>query len=448
MVAERPVETILSGPAASVVGASFLMGARLERAVVLDIGGTTSDIAVMRGGGPRLNEDGVAVGPWQTHVSAVDVRPIGLGGDSHVWTDPRQKILIGPKRVEPLCLLAARFPSVVERLRSFLARQIKDARFTPTAFWSRNPDADLRGLTVREGEILDVLSQGPRSLFGIAEALGTYPITVREDVARLEARHGIRPAGFTPTDVFHVRNLYQRGNREASAIAAELFARQLGMETESFLLEIKETFNRRAAVEIAEALASHRVAYAAQESACPACNAIWASAFWERDVVARRERVGRFGWSLHLEDPLVGIGAPAGILVPALAKRLGTSSHVPEHAEVANALGAIVGTIVVQQEVLIRPVGGNAFVCFTSEGKLPCDTLDHAIERARSFLSEKLLAEVRRAGGDEMEFSLREDRRQTRLSSGLELIVEVIVRGRAIAKPRLHKTWEEPGLPQ
>jgi N-methylhydantoinase A/oxoprolinase/acetone carboxylase beta subunit len=149
-----------------------------------------------------------------------------------------------------------------------------------------------------------------------------------------------------------------------------------------------------------------------------------------------------------LEDPVVGIGAPSRILVPPLAQRLGVEAVIPEHAEVANALGAIVGTILVQQEVLIRPTGGgNAFVCFTSDGKLPSDSLDRAVERGRAFLAEKLQTEVRRAGGEEMEMTIREERKQARLASGLDLIVEVILRGKAIAKPRFHRNWEGPARP-
>ncbi|MBV8653953.1 MAG: hydantoinase/oxoprolinase family protein, partial [Alphaproteobacteria bacterium] len=65
-----PVETILSGPAASVVGAAFLTG--LEDFIVSDMGGTTTDIAIVRGGRPVLNAEGARVGGWSTMVEAVD----------------------------------------------------------------------------------------------------------------------------------------------------------------------------------------------------------------------------------------------------------------------------------------------------------------------------------------------------------------------------------------
>ncbi|MEM7288744.1 MAG: hydantoinase/oxoprolinase family protein, partial [Actinomycetota bacterium] len=78
----RPIETILSGPAASLLGAARL--ADTADAVVSDIGGTTTDVAVVTGGRPRPSPDGAVVGGHQTMVEAVEIRTHGLGGDSEV----------------------------------------------------------------------------------------------------------------------------------------------------------------------------------------------------------------------------------------------------------------------------------------------------------------------------------------------------------------------------
>jgi N-methylhydantoinase A/oxoprolinase/acetone carboxylase beta subunit len=71
---QRPIETILSGPAASVVGAWHLAGRR--DVWVVDVGGTTTDIAVLHDGRPRLNPEGAQVGEWRTMVEAVDVHTV------------------------------------------------------------------------------------------------------------------------------------------------------------------------------------------------------------------------------------------------------------------------------------------------------------------------------------------------------------------------------------
>jgi N-methylhydantoinase A/oxoprolinase/acetone carboxylase beta subunit len=69
---EYPVETILSGPAASVVGAGYLTG--LDDFVVADMGGTTTDIAVVSNGRPVISGEGALVGASRTMVEAIDVR--------------------------------------------------------------------------------------------------------------------------------------------------------------------------------------------------------------------------------------------------------------------------------------------------------------------------------------------------------------------------------------
>ena len=76
----QPIATILSGPAASVAGASYLAG--LENAMVVDMGGTTTDTATIRRGCVRACREGAMVGSWRTHVEALDMRTLGLGGDS------------------------------------------------------------------------------------------------------------------------------------------------------------------------------------------------------------------------------------------------------------------------------------------------------------------------------------------------------------------------------
>ncbi|HYE68762.1 MAG TPA: hydantoinase/oxoprolinase family protein, partial [Anaerovoracaceae bacterium] len=79
---EKPIETILSGPAASIIGATFL--AKTENAVILDMGGTTTDIAIVEKGMPRLNQEGANVGNWLTRVQAAEISTFGLGGDSYL----------------------------------------------------------------------------------------------------------------------------------------------------------------------------------------------------------------------------------------------------------------------------------------------------------------------------------------------------------------------------
>jgi len=102
MAKQRPVETILSGPAASVAGARHLTG--IKDALVVDMGGTTTDTAALTADAVNLNEKGSNIGGYRTHVKALEIRTAGLGGDSLIQFE-KGKFLIGPKRVAPIAWL-------------------------------------------------------------------------------------------------------------------------------------------------------------------------------------------------------------------------------------------------------------------------------------------------------------------------------------------------------
>ena len=96
-VRERPVETILSGPAASLLGAAHLVGEK--DAIISDIGGTTTDIAALRDGRFDLGARGATVGGHRTMVEAVAMATHGLGGDSEVLLADRAlgaDLVVGP----------------------------------------------------------------------------------------------------------------------------------------------------------------------------------------------------------------------------------------------------------------------------------------------------------------------------------------------------------------
>ena len=109
---QKPVESIFSGPAASLVGAAHLTG--LHTCVTVDVGGTSTDIAMISGGIPEISDSGAKVGSWKTMVKAIRMDTSALGGDSLVWI--KRKTHLGPSRVIPLCLAASEFPGLLEKL--------------------------------------------------------------------------------------------------------------------------------------------------------------------------------------------------------------------------------------------------------------------------------------------------------------------------------------------
>ncbi|MDI9569667.1 MAG: hydantoinase/oxoprolinase family protein [Pseudomonadota bacterium] len=112
--ADYPVQTILSGPAASIMG---ILGMTKydDDAVALDIGGTTTDIAVFADGAPLLENLGVTIEGHKTLIRGLRTRSIGLGGDSAVRYEEGQ-LRVGPQREGPAAALGGPLPTVTDAM--------------------------------------------------------------------------------------------------------------------------------------------------------------------------------------------------------------------------------------------------------------------------------------------------------------------------------------------
>lgn len=121
---DQPVETIFSGPAASTMGVMALTPPQ-QTSVVVDIGGTTTDLALILVGEPLLSSRGAKVADWLTQVRAFAVKSIPLGGDSQVRVEDGQ-IRIGPERLGPACCLGGSAPTPTDALRVLSLTEIGD----------------------------------------------------------------------------------------------------------------------------------------------------------------------------------------------------------------------------------------------------------------------------------------------------------------------------------
>ncbi len=213
---EYPVETVLSGPAASVVGAGFLTG--LRDFVVADMGGTTTDVAVVADGRPVINAEGALVGGWRTMVEAVDVRTSGLGGDSEVHFDRATRLCIGPRKTMPLSLLTLRFPDVLARLQAIAEQErLPDHA---TQFAQRNPDREAPPhLSALERRVWDSLALEPRHLSTLVRNRSGL-----EALRRLADAGLATIAGFTPSDALHVLERQSGWCREGANAGARILA--------------------------------------------------------------------------------------------------------------------------------------------------------------------------------------------------------------------------------
>jgi len=111
---EIPVESILSGPAASIMGIVALCSIDSD-SVILDVGGTTTDIAVFASGAPLIEREGIRLGVHPTLVRSLQNRSIGIGGDS-LLTVRDGKVTAGPERKGPAAAEGGKDATLIDAL--------------------------------------------------------------------------------------------------------------------------------------------------------------------------------------------------------------------------------------------------------------------------------------------------------------------------------------------
>jgi N-methylhydantoinase A/oxoprolinase/acetone carboxylase beta subunit len=121
-----PVQSIFSGPAASVMGIIGLTDI-FHDSVILDIGGTTTDIAIFADGAPLVERDGIAIGSHPTLVTALKVLSIGIGGDSAVSVAGEDKeVRVGPNRLGPSVCFGGKHVTLTDALNHLAISEVGD----------------------------------------------------------------------------------------------------------------------------------------------------------------------------------------------------------------------------------------------------------------------------------------------------------------------------------
>ncbi len=142
---DYPAQTIFSGPAASVMG-SIAFGPENGEALVMDVGGTTTDMAVLIDQVPLLDPVGVELGGYKTLIRALKTHSIGIGGDSAVrFKDGRLRI--GPHRDGPALAHGGPTPTPTDALVIMGKARLGDRAKALQGF---APLAAAMGLAVKE----------------------------------------------------------------------------------------------------------------------------------------------------------------------------------------------------------------------------------------------------------------------------------------------------------
>ncbi|MCL2143814.1 MAG: hypothetical protein FWH44_06135, partial [Methanomassiliicoccaceae archaeon] len=363
------------GPAASSVGGTTLSG--IENCAIVDIGGTSTDIAVMEGGFPMIQEEGANVGKWRTRVKAVDMHTVALGGDSRI-TLKNSKFVIGPERVTPLAVLAQRYPHVVDKI---MYDDLID-------YYVAEADADESQMTEKEKRVYGGMKgKGPMTSLYIRDATdGLWMIS--DELISLTKKGMIEASSLTPTDLMVFFGKFDYGDRRGSEAGVHAIAEKMGMTNKQAASIMFEEVKMK----VSEALISKMLDD-------------------ERDGWRTEGAEGLIGKMISLKRggamdiipsvkyPIIGVGAPAEALMEDIGKRFGTAVIFPEHFDVCNAVGAVTSKVSESLTAIVAPTLDYRFSASVPfMGVLYYDRFESAVSAAVRSLTSYLTEKVKRSG--------------------------------------------------
>ena len=396
----RPVETMLCGPAASVLaGKSF---ADSKNYIIIDMGGTSTDVSVVSGGEPVMSKDGISLAGWATSVKGIKVSPYNLGGDSAVRLEKKKPRLF-PRRNRSVCSAACEYPQI----RKDLERLIESDHYNPFPlheflYLLKEPDLT-KQYSKQELKLIDACRKGPLMLHDLEERAGIDVYSL--DSERLETEGVLLRIGLTPTDFMHIKGDYLEYDREVSVLAARYMLRSMGRpDTGSEIMLLADEV-----YELVEAKMYENIVSICLERSCEKefkegvsdQTGFLIRRAWE--LRNKGDKAVLLSHSFGTEYTLIGIGAPTHLFLPEVAKALGAPYLLPENAEVANAIGALKADLSARIEVHIterfsNDLGRFIYIVHAPGGSVRLETREEAIELARKKGEAAALAEAKARG--------------------------------------------------
>lgn len=420
-VALKPIETVLSGPAASLVGASWLCGRK--DFIMSDMGGTTTDLGVLSNGRPQVAEQGAEVGGWRTMVKAIDVKTIGLGGDSEITVGLNGKIEVGPQRVAPVSLLAHRYPEVIAMLEADLAESEGGSllgRFVLKPFGA-TAASQTAEVTPREAEVLALVDERPKPMRKVAVSSAA-----QRALASLKRKGLVQTGGFTPSDAAHVLGLQDNWPGPGAVLAAKLMTRFRDMKAgddarvQAFCREVwSETVRRTCRVILDTA---------------------FGKSFGDHELVdavsSGRGALGLARVRLSPSVPVVAVGGPVRVYYEEVGKRLDCEMVFPPYFDVANAVGAATGVIAQVSVITVEGDGSGLFRVHGPAGVKPFTSGAAALKAAEALARETALAAVRQLGAEDPQVQITVSKHHLPDARDDNGLLEAVIRAEAIGRPQ------------
>ncbi|MBE6871919.1 MAG: hydantoinase/oxoprolinase family protein [Ruminococcaceae bacterium] len=426
----HPVETLFSGPAASVCA-----GVRLssnENCIFADMGGTTTDMSIARNGMAGLCTEGLSLGGYRTCTKAVDSHTVALGGDSHIRCDENGKLTVGPSRVLPLSYIAHRFPQTASVLSEAVTSDFSDIVHSSYFLFAVKKGYDSFD-SEKEKLIYELACDVPRSVSQLAKDTHLTCFDIRHISKRLLSLGILIGCAMTPTDIMHCMGIYSPWSTDAANCGAELLARQLLTDKETAVQKAFNAVCDRLYCAIGTVLIKD--AYSSLK-------------LDERTILAILNATltphSDISLGLSTKLTLVGLGAPSHVFIPPVAKMLGCDYICPTHADVACAVGACCGNVTATSEMTVTPIEPgteSGYRCHGIGEPMTFDSYEQAIAYSKERARSAAISAIEEMGGTREDvnvfFDINENTPMIRLGSGdrhIPMLIEARIKATAITK--------------
>ncbi len=434
MAREKPVETSLSGPAASIIGSMTLTGEK--DGIIVDMGGTTTDVAILKNGKPNLTVKGAKVGGWLTRVQAADITTEGVGGDSFIQVSKDRILNVGPQRVFPLSWATSNYPYLYEELKTIYDKNYFPINSQPTNILVYIKDPVNFDLTDTEKNILKILRKEPHSLYYIARKLDRAVDIL--PWKRLVNSGSLHRASLTPTDILHIEGKFTKWNEEATKLGAKIMARRYNTDLDSFIKDVLEEIYFKVASLLIEVLLKEK----GIEITCKDNSLNY---LFREMLKIDKEKNNLLEFYMKTNMPIIAVGAPVNAYFPQIAKKMNAKLFLPEHAEVANAVGTVSGKVIERIKIIIKPGVGGGFIVHMPSKRISFIKFDEAIDYALKN-GEKLARQLAiDCGATNIEIMTERKDKYSEYGgqTGVEkdedkLFIESIIQFSAVGKP-----WDE-----
>lgn len=423
----RPVETLLCGPAASIIGAMEL--SKYQDALIVDMGGTTSDVAMVKDGIPVEAESGISIGEWKTMVKGVSIDTFALGGDTAVKYRNRN-LYLDQRRYIPLCLLASQYPEVVRKLKTLVHMDQSFAYPAHEFFVLMHMPENLASYTPSEQRFIKGLAGGPLIYKDAADAARISPHVLK--MQRLEDEGIVMRAGLTPTDIMHALGDYVEYDADASKLGATYLATVTKTDADVVCKEVYDLVKCR--------LYSNLVRIFMQYETGRELNPTEREELEKLTTYIYRHQ-GKERAKCHLipkftaPSKLIGIGAPTKIFLADVAELLGTEADFPKDGKVANAIGAAMGNISTECTIRIEPYKGikSTYLTYVISGGPKTFSLpeyEEAVAEGKKIARACAIERARQQGATgeiEVKLNVTENKYKRNWHSIEELVETIIV---------------------